>query len=256
MGRGVLQRVSEALALARQVSGVPVPAALPRRRRRLPRSVLDRGRLWMAPLAMLALTLAILAGGCSSNRFADPTPGDTQRGVASWYGPKFHGRTTANGEVYDMYGLTAAHRELPLGTRIEVTNLDNGRKVTVRVNDRGPFIRGRILDLSYGAAKAVGMIGPGLARVEIRVLEAPPGAHALARIDGGRWTVQVGAFSVEENAHALVRRLEGQYEPIEIRFERGIHRVHVGSLKSRDDALDLRRELSRKGLSAIVVMLP
>jgi rare lipoprotein A len=97
--------------------------------------------------------------------------GYAETGVASWYGKKFHGRQTANGERYDMYGMTAAHKTLPFGTMVEVTNLTNGKKVTVRINDRGPFIRGRIIDLTYTAAKKIDMIGPGTAKVRIRVVK-------------------------------------------------------------------------------------
>jgi rare lipoprotein A len=96
-----------------------------------------------------------------------------QRGVASWYGPGFHGRRTANGEVYDQYELTAAHQTLPLGTRVLVTSLTNGRSVEVRINDRGPFIDGRVIDLSYGAARVIDMIGPGVMPVRVEVLDTP-----------------------------------------------------------------------------------
>ena len=105
-------------------------------------------------------------------------PGDVRRvqeGVASYYADQFHGRRTANGETFDMHAMTAAHRSLPFGTRVRVTNLDNGRSVVVRINDRGPFVEGRIIDLSYGAAGAVGMIGPGTARVRLEVLEMGDG---------------------------------------------------------------------------------
>jgi len=94
-----------------------------------------------------------------------------QEGVASFYGEDFHGRKTANGEIYDMHAMSAAHRALPYNTRVLVTNLDNGKKVEVRINDRGPFVKGRIIDLSYGAARKIGMVGPGTARVRLEVLE-------------------------------------------------------------------------------------
>jgi len=99
-----------------------------------------------------------------------------QTGEASWYGPDFHGRITANGERYNMLGLTAAHPVLPFNTLVRVTNLDNGRAVVVRINDRGPFLKGRILDLSYGAAKALGANRPGVVRVRIEVVgkASPP----------------------------------------------------------------------------------
>lgn len=107
-------------------------------------------------------------------RVLDSADGYRKRGLASWYGDAFHGRPTASGETYDMYGISAAHRTLPLHTWVEVSNLDNGRRLVLRVNDRGPFAdtSNRILDLSYGAARELGVVGPGLARVEVRALDA------------------------------------------------------------------------------------
>jgi rare lipoprotein A len=105
------------------------------------------------------------------NALTYPFRDDQLEGIASWYGPGFHKKTTASGEVYDMYLLTAAHRELPLGTFVEVRNLTNGKKVLVKINDRGPFVDGRIIDLSYAAAREIDMIGDGTAPVRIRVLE-------------------------------------------------------------------------------------
>src|SRR5437867_9843576 len=115
-----------------------------------------------------------LVAGCAPLRGRPPAPppivDGVQVGVASWYGPGFHGNRTANGEIYDQYELTAAHPSLPLGTRVMVTNLENGRAVQVRVNDRGPFVDGRAIDLSYAAARTLGMVGPGTVRVRIEVL--------------------------------------------------------------------------------------
>src|SRR2546426_6318884 len=112
------------------------------------------------------------AAGCTLFREPAPPPivGGVQVGVASWYGPGFHGNRTANGEIYDQYELTAAHPSLPLGTRVMVTNITNGRAVEVRINDRGPFVDGRAIDLSYAAARTIGMVGPGTVRVRIEVL--------------------------------------------------------------------------------------
>jgi len=119
---------------------------------------------------------ALLAdAGCSLFRPAPPpVVNGVQVGVASWYGPGFHGNRTANGEVFDQYELTAAHPSLPLGTRAMVTNLANGRSVEVRINDRGPFVDGRAIDLSYAAARTLRMVGPGTARVRIEVLGSEP----------------------------------------------------------------------------------
>lgn len=121
-------------------------------------------------LAVVLLVGATLAG-CSPHGRAAMRPGRAEWvAVASWYGPKFHGRPTASGEVYDMNGLTAAHRSLPFGTRLRVTLPASGRSVVVEVNDRGPFIRGRDLDLSYGAARAIGLLEQGVARVHVQRL--------------------------------------------------------------------------------------
>jgi len=125
------------------------------------------------------VALALGAAGCSSVRTPPPVVNGVQTGVASWYGPGFHGRRTANGEIYDQYELTAAHPSLPLGTRAMVTNLSNGRAVEVRINDRGPFVDGRVIDLSYAAARSVGMIGPGTARVRVEVLDSPTQVASL-----------------------------------------------------------------------------
>ena len=124
--------------------------------------------------------------------------GWTQTGIASWYGEPFHGRTTAAGDTYDMDGISAAHRTIPLGTRIRVDNLDNGRSIELDVNDRGPFVAGRILDVSRGAARALEMIGPGTARVLITVL----GTATPVSARGGCVVVQVASYRERRNAEA------------------------------------------------------
>jgi rare lipoprotein A len=110
-----------------------------------------------------------------------PRPGQTEKGRASWYGPTFHGRTTASGERYNMLDLTAAHRTLPFNTYVRVTNLANGRRLVVRINDRGPFLRGRIIDLSYTAAKILDIPEAGTSEVRLEVLEADKGARICRR---------------------------------------------------------------------------
>jgi rare lipoprotein A len=224
------------------------PAAEP------PRSLAEelRGAVrWQLALNFLILAFCVQLVACAGRRLERPKVGTVERGMASWYGDKFHGRPTASGEVYDMHGLTAAHRELPLGTRVAVRNLDNGREVTVRINDRGPFIRGRILDLSYGAAKKLGMVRAGLARVEIRVLgvgEGPPGPLLTTG-----YAVQVGAFRDRDNALALRDRLTGRYQEVQILTAEGWHRVWVGRFRDRAEAENLRRELARQGFRAVLV---
>ena len=116
------------------------------------------------------LLLIILLTGCGCLNATAPRKGRSQVGMASWYGKKFHGRPTSSGEIFDMYKLTAAHKELPLGTRVRVTNLKNRKSVIVKVNDRGPFVKGRIIDLSYGAAKKIGMVEDGVTRVRVEIV--------------------------------------------------------------------------------------
>jgi rare lipoprotein A len=158
------------------------------------------------------LILMVWLGGCSSRgqtrpAFQPPYPlGFTERGEASWYGPGFHGHRTANGERYDMYQLTAAHRTLPLGSIVVVRSLTSGRQITVRINDRGPFARGRILDLSFAGAQAIGMIGRGTDDIELRVIRFPEKGD-----DVGLLMVQVGSFADPAKARLLVERLKARY---------------------------------------------
>jgi len=168
--------------------------------------------------------------------------GYQEEGIASWYGGEFNGRRTANGEIYDMHGLSAAHRTLPLGTIVKVTSMQNGRSVQLKVNDRGPFVSGRVLDLSYGAASQLGIIGPGTARVRIEVVRLAGSATPAA------YTVQVGAFVLQENAVRLKDRLAARYQPIKIqRFETGsqpLYRVRVGRYSTQGMAERVAREVA------------
>lgn len=153
-----------------------------------------------------AVVLAIgLVSGCARPRVLPNAP--FQTGTASWYGPDFHGKTTSNREVYDMYEMTAAHPSLPFGTRVMVTNLDNGRSVEVRVNDRGPFVKNRIIDLSYAAARLLGMVGPGTAPVRLDLLSRN------VRPEGPGYIIQLGSFTDERNARELLARLGKRYGP-------------------------------------------
>ncbi len=170
----------------------------------------------LVSLAACARSPRAPAGPVLAPELAAPAAsGVFQTGVASWYGHDFHGRTTANGEIYDMRKLTAAHPALPFHTLVEVENLENGRRVPVRINDRGPFLKGRIIDLSLKAAQRLDMEKSGTATVNLRVLSrggAPPvagsGAVAGAETAGRGGFVQAGAFSVRENAQDLLLTLE------------------------------------------------
>src|SRR6516165_7328395 len=140
------------------------------------------------------------APSSSSARRTPPVPvkvGQTEDGIASWYGHPYHGRAAANGEIYDMEKMTAAHRTLPFNTWVRVYDLDNNKTTDVRIIDRGPFVDGRIVDLSHAAAKEINMIGPGVARVRIEVISTPPDAAP------GLFAIQVGAFHVKANAERL-----------------------------------------------------
>lgn len=166
----------------------------------------------------------------------DYPTGISDRGTASWYGPGFHGRRTANGEVYDMHKFTAAHRTLPLGTIAQVRSLTSGRQVTVRINDRGPFVRGRILDLSLAGAQALGMTGNGTDEVELLVLgfQGRPGAIGVLR-------VQVASFSELTNANALIERLQKEYlapaKLVTVDLPEGRrYRVQIGQYQSEPQA--------------------
>ena len=184
--------------------------------------------------------------------------GFRQRGLASWYGEDFHGKKTSSGEIYDMYAMTAAHKTLPLGTCVRVHNLENNRKVDVRVNDRGPFVRGRIIDLSYSAAKQVGIVGPGTARVEVLALGTPQmtgSGSARAYVPGdyysGNFTFQVGAFVNRENAERQKTELDKNYKNAHISvYDRGdkiFYRVRVGKFSSLKEAGELEDLLIQDG---------
>jgi len=168
--------------------------------------------------------------------------GYRERGIASWYGRKFHGRRTSSGETYDMYAMTAAHRTLPLPSYVEVTNLENGRRAVVRVNDRGPFHEDRLIDLSYAAARKLGIVGHGTALVEVRALEPGAGPAPVAPVAArARLFVQAGAFELRANAERLRARLAAALGfPVEVsRFERGgrrLYRVRVGPLAGGEAA--------------------
>ena len=138
----------------------------------------------------------------------------TQTGIASWYGPGFHGKATASGVIYDQNDLTAAHQTLPLGTRVMVTNLETGSSTEVTINDRGPFAKGRIIDLSFAAGKALGMIGPGTIPVQVEVIDGPTNIQSIrTSLD---YTLQLGSFSQIENAQQLRDKLKSSYADVSI----------------------------------------
>jgi len=175
----------------------------------------------------------------------------TEQGMASWYGAQFNGRRTSDGEIYNMFQYTAAHRTLPFGTVVQVTNLNNGKQVDVRINDRGPFVANRIIDLSYAAAVAIGMIGTGTAPVRLDVVAGP-------NPNAGFFAVQVGAFQSEQSAEQLREQFSARYSPVTIaplNSPNGVYyRVRVGRLPSEAAAQQLAAELHAQGQTVAIVV--
>ena len=220
-------------------------------------------------------------------------PGSTQTGIASWYGPGFHGRRTSSGEIYNQYDLTAAHQTLPHGTRVRVTNLTNGRTVQVRINDRGPFVDDRIIDLSYAAARQIDMIGPGTAPVRMEVLGAdwvepvqvadasppalaavavspavvtlpapkpappPPVVRPVAVQVPSNYAVQIAAFTDYERARRAQHDLEARGAEAHLGMvEEGsirYYRLRVGPFGEREQATRVARQIADLGFPALVV---
>lgn len=205
---------------------------------------------WPGALA-LALGVALVVGGCASSRRAQQGKrGFTERGLASWYGPGFHGKQAADGSIYSMHEMTAAHRTLPFNTVVEVRNRDNGRQVKVRITDRGPFVRGRIIDLSHEAAHRLGMIGPGVARVEIRVV-----SEASETADSRRYWVQAGAFRTAEEAASLYRELREDFSDVRLSTDGTWHRIRLGPFNKRKNALRMLRQLEQRGVDAFLIQI-
>jgi len=185
-----------------------------------------------------------------------PTPapsGYTEEGNASWYGVPFHGRHASNGEIYDMYKLTAAHRTLPFETMVRVTNLSNGKSTVVRITDRGPFVENRIIDLSLAAAREIESVGPGIVPVRVEVL-------GNVDLTTGFFTVQVGAFRDRANAERLRDRLSLTYSPIFIQQydspDGMFYRVRVGRISGEDATRTLSDQLrDREGFTPFVTRL-
>ncbi len=208
----------------------------------------------------------------------DSAEGFVQRGIASWYGRKFHGRKTSSGEIYNMHDMTAAHKTLPIPVYVHVRNLDNGRTAIVRVNDRGPFIDGRIIDLSYAAATRLGVDGPGTANVEISVIDrghsqpssvvsaVPPAAPAAPvttvtpQIRDQPLYIQMGSFASLNNADNLVKTLlaanESAAQVSPLQTDEGLfYRVRVGPLFDLEEANAILARLKGKGFESLRIVV-
>ena len=186
---------------------------------------------------------------CARLRYEEPE--NVQTGNASWYGPDFHGKLTSSREVYDMYDMTAAHPTLPLDTSVVVTNLKNGKSVTVRINDRGPFVRGRIIDLSYAAAEVIGAVGSGVIPVRLEVLGRISSSSRLPK-----YAVQAGAFVSRDNAEKLWKRLQADFRNVHIQeFATADHTYYRVRIKAenRAEAEGIALKLTRNGLVSFIV---
>lgn len=201
---------------------------------------LASSRAFGSALPALLLSIVFITSGCSGpapkpTYFPGYPIGYVERGVASWYGPGFHGNKTANGERYDMHQLTAAHRTLPLGSIAVVRSMSSGRHITVRINDRGPFAKGRILDLSLAGAQALGMTGNGTDQIELKVV-----GYQGRTSDIGALRVQIGAFADHQNALSLLERAKriypvGRIQAVDLPEGRR-YRVQVGEFKTEAQA--------------------
>ncbi len=172
-----------------------------------------------------------------------------QYGIASWYGNDFHGKPTSSGEVYDMYQLTCAHNSLPLGTMVMVTNLENERSLELKVNDRGPFVKERIIDLSYAGARILGIWEKGTAFVKIEAV-----GPLIEEVQ--RFTVQVGSFTDETKAQKLAEGLKKDFDNVHVAVvettTQKYHRVRVGQFETKELALSIAEKLSQMGFKVLV----
>jgi len=252
-----------------------------------PEASFRRGRIGLPQLALVSLFSLIAVAGCAHRTYKTQSPAPTpvpqpipsnqpppsapsgppppverqpvvpgeyvEEGVASWYGIPFNGHRTSSGEIYDMHQFTAAHRTLPFNAVVRVTNLLNGRQTEVRINDRGPFVANRIIDLSLAAAQAIAIVGPGTAPVRLEVVSGPDPQV-------GFFGVQVGAFLARDNAERLKAQLETRYSPVTVAIfdfpGRRFYRVRVGQLPSEAAANQLADELqTAEQLTTFVVRL-
>ncbi|MGD1090579.1 MAG: septal ring lytic transglycosylase RlpA family protein [Bryobacteraceae bacterium] len=202
----------------------------------------------------------VMTAGCARKTTAHLPPppsvppriGATETGLASWYGAPYDGRPAASGEIYAMQEFTAAHRTLPFGAWVEVNDLDNGKRVNVRITDRGPFVDERIIDLSLAAARAIDMVGPGIARVRLTVIAAPAGELPRGQ-SREAYAVQAGAFSDRERAESLCGSLSERFHDTRVVESSVLWRVLVGRRLTLDAANQLAVKIRRESGEAIVV---
>ncbi|MCX7829675.1 MAG: septal ring lytic transglycosylase RlpA family protein [Acidobacteria bacterium] len=213
---------------------------------------------------VVTIVLCFILLGCFKRlpRAPEAQKGYTEKGIASWYGDEFKGKPTASGEIFDPEKMTAAHKTLPFGTIIKVTNLDNGETAELKINDRGPFVRGRIIDCSKKGAKELGFYGAGTAKVKIEVLREGKekiGNSPTEVIDGdkleildGTLTIQVGAFKDIENAKRLKETLLKKFGDAYIAKFKDFYRVRLGHFKTEKEAEILFEILQKSGYDGFI----
>lgn len=215
---------------------------------------LNRSAIFLPALSkfgkmLFAVLLVILVSSCARMKYFPS--GNIQTGVASWYGPDFHGKLTSNKEIYNMHDMTAAHKSLPFNTYVIVTNLNNGRSVTVRINDRGPFVKGRIIDLSFAAAKMLDMIEEGTVPVRVEVLRG-----LSPKKSSQKFSIQVGSFAKKENALDLKKKLNRTYKNVYIAEFEAAHftyfRVRIRA-STMEAAAAIAQRLTKDGYDALVL---
>ncbi len=214
------------------------------------------GRRW----EVIFLLFIFAAAGCAQTKavsyrtLEEGSIAYREVGLASWYGEEYHGRRTSSGEVYDMYAMTAAHRTLPFQLRVRVTNLENGKKAEFRINDRGPFIPGRIIDLSKKGARELGIEGPGTARVSV---EAVGWAVPQPSTAAGYYAIQVGSFLEKENANRFREDLARRHSNVRVTLwetnTRRYYRVRLGSFRTEEEAKGYAERLKRENMAGFVV---
>lgn len=216
----------------------------------------------MRYVPLLLISFAFFLASCgTTSRFEESSEGKikslskgdiVEKGVASWYGPNFHGKLTANGEEYDMHGLTAAHRTLPFNTILKVENLDNGKSVQVRINDRGPYAKNRIIDLSKKAAQKIDMLGPGTTKVKLILMDGNLNNSRTTNLKVPTYTVQLASFKDENQAYTHSQKIKGARVE-KIRMEnQTVYRVYYGIFIDKDKARDKKLELNRQGFNGYV----
>lgn len=207
---------------------------------------------------LLSLTAFLISCAPKKTPSYEPVPEGARKGVASWYGPEFHGKPTASGEIFNMYDLTCAHREYPFGTKLKVINLRNGKDVVCTVNDRGPFVAGRDLDLSYGAAKKIDLLGMGITEVVMEPIGRDLSYVRYVKYSPlpGVLTIQVGAFRESENAMRLKNALMLKYSNVYITKAKVknevFYRVRVGRFTDYAKANELAKAMAEEGYKVII----